>query len=485
MIRSMNQSFQDFTQTHVSKDDSEFIHLIPGLKSLSDQYNAMVDSMQENAEESPPPTTMNEVEKRLSAVNVLPKVVHESPITSATKSASRPPLNMGHIWGYSMETDPVQSQQYATNSSGVARSAVSQMSQGNTLSPPLSQAMTVAPPFTYSFEETTFARRLHRASLELAYRLACDRSRAPAKFERVFELWTKWVPSISHIQDQLRTCLQKGVGEPLSMWHFPLSHIGGAGTHYPRQETNDGGWKEKPGANQWNVRLVSAPTLDANDPESDCQTSMLHLINTEPGFQGEWFDAYDVEGYLAERGITIDPQSSFADVELPLSEVVDAEQAEYKRVGGNSSGPPSVSGISTRSGLSSGHSSSSSVPTAASLNTAATSLAESSTTSPPGFQQYDGSDYGNFDINNFSMVGFSDAATGSFMNFLPQTTQPYQSERPTQTCPAFSLGNTPNGSNTDYSGGMYMPMPAATTISQQTRMVTIDVAKLIISKSHP
>ena len=34
------------------------------------------------------------------------------------------------------------------------------------------------------------------------------------------------------------------------------------------------------------------------------------------GFEGEWFDPYDIEGYLAEKGMHVDPTASFAEVEV-------------------------------------------------------------------------------------------------------------------------------------------------------------------------
>ena len=34
------------------------------------------------------------------------------------------------------------------------------------------------------------------------------------------------------------------------------------------------------------------------------------------GFEGEWFDPYDIEGYLESRGIHIDPTVSFVEAEI-------------------------------------------------------------------------------------------------------------------------------------------------------------------------
>lgn len=66
------------------------------------------------------------------------------------------------------------------------------------------------------------------------------------------------------------------------------------------------------------------------------------------GFEGEWFDAYDVQGYLEERwGCRLDPKSSFAECM-----VEDEEKSEIERR--SSAGSPSLtrssSGDSTEGG---------------------------------------------------------------------------------------------------------------------------------------
>jgi hypothetical protein len=43
---------------------------------------------------------------------------------------------------------------------------------------------------------------------------------------------------------------------------------------------------------------------------------------------GEWFDAYDVEGYLAEKGIHLDPSATYAEIELPEEESISPESSE-------------------------------------------------------------------------------------------------------------------------------------------------------------
>lgn len=480
----MDQTFQEFSETCVSQDNLVSSHLIAGLQRVSGQYTALVKTTQELEQESPPP--MGEVKSRLSAVNASPKDVSETSFDGAKTVAQTPqagptpvvdtpaPVHVG--WGYTANMGSLQMPGYghATTNYGVSPDSGEEMLRlppNDPASRPLSRNMNLDLPCTYSYQETTFARRLHRASVELAYRLACDRTRGPMRFEQIFYIWKKYAPSIEMVKKQLRTCLMRGVEEPLSLWHFPLSHVGGSGTHYPRQEIGGGPWKPKPDPSEWNVRLPQAPTMAVGGlPEEnyDSQTAMLDTIARNPEYSGEWLDAYDVEGYLAEKGITIDPQTSFADVEMPTGEVVESEMAEIKR-NASVSGASSTSGTVSRnsSGNNGGTSSSSSAHT---LNSAVHNV------SPSGYQ-YDGS-FGNLDMN-YTTAGHYDTGAGSFMNILPShTTQPY-SDRSTAAMSDFNMENHLRGSS-NYS---YMPPPPLVFTSQpMTRKVVIDVSKLVISK---
>lgn len=465
----MNQTFQTFAEQCSGSGNVLPSPLVAGLKQVSDQYTSIARATHDIKEDSP--LSNGDVEKRLSVVNVMPKDLPQ--VEEARRSQHLPVVNASesvHIgMGYTatmnnsgMSHELPQGSQYTFGN----RNAVSyNMSQSiEDINPrPLSRSMTLSVPYTYGFQETTFARRLHRASIELAYRLSCDMSRNGGKSQLVFDLWLKWVPSIKHIKDQLREVLVKDTTEPLSLWHFPLSHIGGAGTHYPRQEVS-GTWKEKP--SDWNVRLTSAPTIAVGsrpEEEYDSQRAMIDVIQTHPAYQGEWFDAYDVEGYLVERGINIDTQSSFLDVELPISEVIESEKEEMRR-------NPDTSASSVSSGSRGSN---------ASNNTTKTS----STTSPTIFRYGDYND--NFNMAGFSTIGYSDAATGSFMNMLPNSAaDPYMSMRSTADCNNFgmNMGIAPGKAATGYNNqGMFLtnapaPMPL-------TRMVTLDVSKFITSES--
>lgn len=175
-------------------------------------------------------------------------------------------------------------------------------------SPNLSKAMQVKGPFTYSFQESSFARRLTRASLEYGFKLLNMSSVRPATIAHVFKLSLPYV-TIDQMRERFRKILTRGTRDPLDCWSAPFIHLGGAGTHYPRKDEN-GNIIQPP--NTWNVRSIGPlPKLRL---ESTANNGVSQELNVDiRGFEGEWFDSYDVEGYLQEKGLRIDGETSFAE----------------------------------------------------------------------------------------------------------------------------------------------------------------------------
>lgn len=89
-------------------------------------------------------------------------------------------------------------------------------------------------PQTYSFQETTFARRLHRATLESGYSLALDPSKRPESFARAFRL-SLLTHDPTKLTAVLKNLLDRGPDDGLDSG-MPRVHIGGAGTHYSRRD---------------------------------------------------------------------------------------------------------------------------------------------------------------------------------------------------------------------------------------------------------
>lgn len=103
--------------------------------------------------------------------------------------------------------------------------------------PPYMSISTKTPkPFwTFSHEETTFARRLTRAALETGFHLLSHSTQRPVAVEYVFRLSLAWLP-LDELRDKFKELLMRGTHEELDAWEAPFIHLGGAGTHYPRKD---------------------------------------------------------------------------------------------------------------------------------------------------------------------------------------------------------------------------------------------------------
>jgi hypothetical protein len=167
-------------------------------------------------------------------------------------------------------------------------------------------------PYTYSFEETTFARRLQRAAIERGFHLINDATMRPAAFLHVFRL-----SLLYHTRDTLlmkfRRALSKTTDEPLETFQTPFIHLGGAGMHYNTGRIRNG-YIVKPGPLQRQAILESTESPGA----------MVDIDLDLSEYEGEWFDSNDVEGYLNEMGLLVNPQSSFVEGRIVLPATVAA-----------------------------------------------------------------------------------------------------------------------------------------------------------------
>ncbi|KAF7591416.1 hypothetical protein BBP40_001577 [Aspergillus hancockii] len=161
---------------------------------------------------------------------------------------------------------------------------------------------------TFSFRETSFERRLHRACLENGYRLLVDPTTDPDSVKRVFGL-PLTLSKRDAIVQRVKGLLEGGLDEAPEMWDTPFFLLGGAGTHYPRRDRR------------------GRPILPLNALPADKFVDALVHQTAEPqpfhsnddllaglGLDGEWFDSYDVEGYLKEKGIFLDADTAFCKI---------------------------------------------------------------------------------------------------------------------------------------------------------------------------
>ncbi|KIW18887.1 hypothetical protein PV08_03176 [Exophiala spinifera] len=172
--------------------------------------------------------------------------------------------------------------------------------------------------YTYSFQETTFARRLHRLCLERGFQALTSPHVDPAEVNRRFR-FTFCFSNRKRMLGRFQEMLKRKAGESLENWNVPYFHIGGAGLHFPRRD-DDGNPIYPPNIISPRRAFVGPqPFIEVETPQSeDAGTQqMLEAI----GFGGEWYDSHDVEEYLKTKGIYLDGQTSFVEVIEPSSTV--------------------------------------------------------------------------------------------------------------------------------------------------------------------
>lgn len=174
------------------------------------------------------------------------------------------------------------------------------------------------------------------------------------------------------------------------------------------------------------------------------------------GFEGEWFDTQDVQGYLEEKGIYIDPGASFAE----------AEMIEWPSASGSVSTASSVANPLTPPGKG--------MP----FSPFDAQLLQTVNDPNNGFTQWS-----NFASATLPGVGFSDAHTGSFMNFLYPGETMKEFDRNASTAQALTTNTT---IPMDFVPDSFVPADMAMlsntlTAAPQPRKksIVIDVTKLV------
>jgi hypothetical protein len=202
----------------------------------------------------------------------------------------------------------------------------------------------IAPDFTYSYEETTFARRLTRAGIEAGFQVLSAASIRPSALNYVFRLSLAYY-TVDELRARFKLMLSRDISEELDFEDTPFIHLGGAGTHYPRKDANG---NIMPKRNNWTVRQIGPLEKRLVRAENVVDGTVEYIRDTDlSGFEGEWFDAHDVQGYLEEKwGCRLNPRSSFAECLID-----DEEERGYdfstRRASGGSSGAPSLTHSST------------------------------------------------------------------------------------------------------------------------------------------
>ncbi|KAL3420833.1 bZIP family transcription factor [Phlyctema vagabunda] len=171
-------------------------------------------------------------------------------------------------------------------------------------------------PNTYSFQELSFGRRLQRFALENACKLANAKEPNENHYRRIFGFCLLYETKDA-IKARIEKCISSTTKQTLQEWRQPFLHVGGSGTHYPIYETN-------------NHLMPKFRTGFSMGPQSPAVISAREQIMGDDfncklsGFEGEFFDSNDVEGYLRGRGVEIPPAADFVHAEINLLALSDA-----------------------------------------------------------------------------------------------------------------------------------------------------------------
>ncbi|QSZ35548.1 hypothetical protein DSL72_008418 [Monilinia vaccinii-corymbosi] len=169
-------------------------------------------------------------------------------------------------------------------------------------------------PATHSYFELSFARRVHRATMEQGYRLLTMKNPPPQRFQEVFGFCMTYETK-EESEARFRKALGSSAKESLQEWRAPFVHLGGAGTYYPNQgpdTDNDLMPKFRTGFSMGPFSASFKPTRDSISSDMKC---------TIPGFEGEFFDSNDVEGYLRGHGFDLTPAADFITGQIDLEDL--------------------------------------------------------------------------------------------------------------------------------------------------------------------
>ncbi|KAJ6438911.1 BZIP family transcription factor [Purpureocillium lavendulum] len=191
------------------------------------------------------------------------------------------------------------------------------------------------PPSTFAPHEITFGRRVQRATLEAGLRLISMPNPPPERYAAVFG-FCLFFESRDAIIRRLQLSISRTRQEGLSHWKAPFTNLGGAGTFFldkssgvPSADGSDDGsmpignqgtreYFRPPEMTGFSMGPFSADVEATRDDRLDHRMRMLY-----PGFEGNFFDADEVETYLRNIGITIPQSADFVEADVNVDELQD------------------------------------------------------------------------------------------------------------------------------------------------------------------
>ncbi|KAH7151690.1 hypothetical protein B0J13DRAFT_246464 [Dactylonectria estremocensis] len=196
-------------------------------------------------------------------------------------------------------------------------------------SDPFANPLLIPPPVPPSFaaQETTFGRRLQRTIMEAGYKLSVMSNPPPDRYMAVFSFCLHF-ESRREIACRLLASLLCTSQETLNNWKVPFTNLGGAGLHHFPSTDGIGCISdcELPLGNQglpepFKPHEMTGFSMGPFNPAVEATRDMRvdhRLRMLEPGFEGDFYDADEVEIYLRHHNIVIPANKDFVDAEIEL-----------------------------------------------------------------------------------------------------------------------------------------------------------------------
>ncbi|KAJ5020929.1 hypothetical protein J3E73DRAFT_427789 [Bipolaris maydis] len=176
---------------------------------------------------------------------------------------------------------------------------------------------TLSPVWSYNHNESTVGRRLARSTVESGFAVLTHLNYSPVIINHIFRLNFPHY-NIEQIKQRFQQVMSRTVVEDLDWFEAPFAPLGGAGTHYPRR---DAAGNVVP-RNFWGQEWIG-PREKSLEGWGNVEGRAAQYLSTVDlsGFEGEWFDAYDVQGYLEEHyACKFNPSSSFAECLIDIED---------------------------------------------------------------------------------------------------------------------------------------------------------------------
>lgn len=314
-IQSATQRFLELAKQSISDDNSKDADESPENLTHESHSKTNISSTSHNTQHLPSPTSLPQEPIDTETVNSWGGyTVSRDTISDEERSTERSQQDTEHI-----RHSEVISKATEDNASFPFNSMDIQQYRVEMPSPPLindfSQSFyphaLIPLPATHSYYELSFARRVHRATMEQGYRLLTMKDPPQERYREVFGYCMEYESKEESVA-RFRKALSCSVKEPLQEWRAPFVHLGGAGTYYPNQSRdtdNDLMPKFRTGFSMGPFSSAFTPVRESINPDMRC---------TIPGFEGEFFDPSDVEGYLKGHGFDLPPAADFITGQIDL-----------------------------------------------------------------------------------------------------------------------------------------------------------------------